>query len=368
MTTHVMILSEQTIPNILIASDCELSGIDNYIMITTKKMEEKNIGAYIEAVLNIQAQKVEVSEESIENIFSKLNMLQLSSADKYQVNITGGTKIMSLAVRDFFQQKFHQNSEFYYMPKPEYYLKFSNNGIFEKITPQKQLKVSEYLKAYGIKWQNHKIKTPHFNTKLNKDIFLKGLISRSAVNELWKVKNESPNKSKFPLASLKDETKQWLNSLAKFGFQLIGRDEITKNEIFYLTGGWWEEWCFQKIKDQSQLFDDQIALNVQIKKNEAENECDILFVEGNEIRIIECKAGFPGESISEKKEYFSNAAYKLHSISTDFGLMARTFLYVSEGLFRENAFMDRPDWVEKRVRQTRIFVKDKFDLLTSDQG
>lgn len=108
MNILVSIISEQIIPNYLLIKELhkELqSQIDRYLFISSAKMEEQNKTNILCEVAGIdknQRIKTLVVEDLLNSILVKLSKLNLPADATYYVNITGGTKIMSLAVWRFF--------------------------------------------------------------------------------------------------------------------------------------------------------------------------------------------------------------------------------------------------------------------------
>lgn len=70
-------------------------------------MEQKGVGTWICNSLNIDNQNVQtinVNEYNFEQIEPQLNNLQFNDNDQIIVNITGGTKVMTLAIYEHLRQ------------------------------------------------------------------------------------------------------------------------------------------------------------------------------------------------------------------------------------------------------------------------
>ncbi|NKQ38295.1 MAG: DUF1887 family protein, partial [Methanosarcinales archaeon] len=152
----VSLISDQTIPNVLFIKEMETKkkDIKLYLFISTNKMEQKGKANSIIQASNIDKSKtkvIEVIEDSIEDITTKLtNFAQenLNSGDNYIINLTGGTKIMSIGVYNFFKDK-NRNS-IYYLPigKNTYKQIFPSlqNGVYDL---NFRISIEEYLTSYG---------------------------------------------------------------------------------------------------------------------------------------------------------------------------------------------------------------------------
>ena len=92
----------------------------------------------------------------------------------------------------------------------------------------------------------------------------------------------------------------------------------------YITGGWFEEFIYQKIKDELQVPEENVALNVFIEKDNDKNELDVIFIKDNNLNVIECKSFIGGK---EGVKILNNALYKLQAImKSKFGLNAKSYL------------------------------------------
>ena len=109
------------------------------------------------------------------------------------------------------------------------------------------------------------------------------------------------------------------------GFVLSKENELTDEEVKYLTGGWFEEYVYNEIKEQIKPDDILIGVDINQTKETNNNDLDVVFTKGNKLFVIECKTGihkieFKGgnsnKSIVLKGEeaMFKEIAYKAASI------------------------------------------------------
>jgi Domain of unknown function (DUF1887). len=112
----ISILSDYLQPNFLLIK--EMSGkYDKLIFITTSKMMELDKGLFLEKALGIQESsslRISVVEDDLEDLNTNLKENNFSNSDEYIINLTGGTKIMSIGVYNFFKD--FDKSSFYYIP------------------------------------------------------------------------------------------------------------------------------------------------------------------------------------------------------------------------------------------------------------
>ena len=156
-TVLVSLVGAQTIPNVLFIKEVEDElgkDIRRYLFVSTEAMESKGktesiiLGSHIE---RSSTDIVEVIEDSIEDIGSKLTEFteeKLNSEDNFIVNLTGGTKTMSIAVYNFFKAR---ESTIYYLP--------IGKNIYKQIFPSVKhgthrlnfrISLKDYLISYEI--------------------------------------------------------------------------------------------------------------------------------------------------------------------------------------------------------------------------
>lgn len=152
MSTHlVSLISDHLLPNYLFIKEME-GKYDDLLFVTTEKMHLDNIGARLEKALGVEkdsVQRVIVSEENLNEAVGKLNSISFSGDERFIVNLTCGTKIMSIGVYKFFSCF---ESSFYYIPIGKD--KIENVGTSEDIPLNYKINLDEYLTLYGLTFTN----------------------------------------------------------------------------------------------------------------------------------------------------------------------------------------------------------------------
>ena len=117
----VLLLSRQTLPNVLFLKELMQKEVElqQIIMITTLKMREEGRGKWILKAAGIDVEKVEVrwlriAAEDYRQAKTDLQKKQHDPEGFYYVNLTCGTKMMSMAVNDYYSS--FANCRCYYMP------------------------------------------------------------------------------------------------------------------------------------------------------------------------------------------------------------------------------------------------------------
>lgn len=308
----VSIISEHLIPNYHLFLHFT-NDIDEHVLITTSKME-----SYATNFVELLNPEKKVSKlilddfSNFETVNKNLINSNLAIENEYIVNITGGTKIISLAVFNYFRER----------KSLIYYVAIGTNSCQQIYPNQKlpeefnhQLSLIDYLSLYG------------FSIEKSNKLF----------------KNPSDTKQLFA----KVETQKY-NALSVYEI----RDAFTKNEqkansqqLLYLKGLWFEEYMYNLIKEKLHLKDTQMALNVKVKRNKdqtnVDNEFDLMFVKNNKLYVVECKS-----SIGEKKDHKKNIEsylYKLAAAVKDLGLQVIPILAIIGEVEKHEGIVNRAE-------------------------
>lgn len=295
MTYLVSLISDHLLPNYLLIREME-GGYDELLFITTLKMLESGRGRRIERLLDMpenSVRRIVVSEEDLNEMLMTLKSEHFEKDDRFLVNMTCGTKIMSIGVYEFFNQF---ESSFYYIPYGKD--KIENVRTSEKIQLNYRVNIEEYLTLYGIRCESD-------------ETFI------------------------YPI----DETIKLFERFKRVNFNRNEIKEIQNNQFYdarsdscYYSGAWFEEYCYWRIKNEKKLADDCIRKEVKLYRENSDNlndnEIDVMYVVDNKLFVCECKVsmiGKPGSKSTTNKqlEYFM---YKLAAICDDLGLNVPSYI------------------------------------------
>lgn len=330
----VSIVSEQAIPNVLFIK--EMSYADQYYFVSTNKMEEKHVTANILKSLNLRitlCRTLKVIEDSLLDIDRKLvENLELEDDDEILVNITGGTKIMSLGVYNFFSR--NGAAKIYYIPlgKNEIRQIFPLRKNRQTVINQRTT-LLEYLFAYGVE-----VKEKSFNNKNSllkpkdeTEKVFKSFIGRKR-NSLFK-NAEAIRLNGFrgkKIRESKEEERPFFKKALIFkeiGLNFENQDIITSRETKYLTGEWFEEFIYPRVKSLLHKKDEEIGMGVQLVKQATPNEYDIIFTHNNSLYVIECKTDISDNEEGKINYLFTNTLYKAATLKKEFGLWVNYYLF-----------------------------------------
>ena len=376
----VILVSEQTIPNLMFLKWIVFNNksiLLELFCITTEYMEQKH---KIRAIQNALGEinrffpkitPVIVDENDLEEIVKKIELQFLYSVfyDEIHVNITGGTKIMSIACYEVFKNK--ENTVLYYQPvnKPMQIL----NSKMSKYSIEVPITIKEYLDAYNVacKIDNICVKDWIYNQavlpivenmtnersiylELQNNEYFRKMLKKKGALEFDKIDSE-----KLSRLQNNPTVEQLVSCSVRFGF---GSDKITGKEIKYITGGWFEEYVYQKLKTEKKLDDDSIALNIRIVNSDDKdkNELDVAYIEGKtnpRLNIVECKS-FIDEALQAK--LLTDTLYKMQALKKDFGLTVKSYLYTMSVIKKES--------VLSRAKDLDIEIIDRTKLLSENGG
>lgn len=320
MRTIVSIISEQTIPNYLFIKEMFQPG-DQLMFISSKKMCDRI--AWIENALGwslLNPQHVILRKDGDEEDWTSMTSQiekTLSDEDEYVVNLTGGTKYMALAVQSVFSR---HKSQFFYIPYPQNQILSAESGS-RPVTYR--VSIDEYTRLYNqpLKSAHEPIMPKEYTDHLFK-AFIKGW-GRGTWETIDKLREYRNFKKSLPISTIEsaDDGKQpRVVGLKAFLDQILFEHDGTLNgrQAQYLTGGWFEEFVYHRIKKLLQPQDIMLGP----KTSSTNNDLDVVFTLGNKLYVIECKTGVEGGRM------LNEIVYKASALKENLlGLSARSFIF-----------------------------------------
>lgn len=295
--TIVSILSDHLLPNFLFIKEME-GQYSDLLFVSTPQMEMQEKAMHLEVALGRKegsVRRIVVANDNYKEILDALRAEQLSDSVEYVVNITGGTKTMSLAVHEYFCQF---NASFVYVP-------IGKNSYYDFSTDQThsldyRVSLNEYFTLYGLAYD--------YDNDLICD-----------AQRPFNLFNEQKMSNFYLTKELRYAQKASLPELRR-----------------YLGGEWFEEYTYLRIKRDFKLRDEDIAKSVKIcrlSSTSNDNELDVVFVKDNALYVIECKVSMTGYG-KEPKSVVDEYLYKLAAISKDFGLRVNSYIFTLHQMWR----------------------------------
>lgn len=185
---------------------------------------------------------------------------------------------------------------------------------------------------------------------------------------MYKNLKDVRNQKKYRLSETFDSDitnieKEMLN---RHGFEIKDRlisKDLTKDDIVYLTGGWFEEYVYSEVYSlvNDGMLDDAM-MNIAIESlSGVTNELDIAFVKDNIFYYIECKT-----LSEEEKDIVRDEVYKKGAISTLLGkgekraMICTTQSQINESLTKRAKDYGIEILTIEQVRNLKNRLKESF--------
>lgn len=316
----VSFVSEQTVPIYLFIKTMFQPG-DEILLISSNDNKMEQSVDNLKKTLNwgnAPISTITLKKKGDEEIWNQLTS-QLKPAfhsdNQYLVGINGGTKLMNLALFEILSS--HNRCNFYYIPYPKNAIvDIKSNNIID-ITYR--LTIHEHVSLHGHTLLNcggcirsleaNNVFFQHFVNGYDKTVLdalytlrtLRGKRSDIGDNaDVRRIYNQLAKKKTIEINEIPDATEMMRH------FEFVSQKEglIDMEEICYITGGWFEEWTFQQIKEHLKLDDEHIAIGGHLDSPDG-NELDVAFTYNNSLYVVECKSGI--DKLGELKSYLQKA-------------------------------------------------------------
>lgn len=365
----ILLVSEQPMPNLLAALDSELAISEVHLVISAQM--ERNGGAKALATV-LEARGLAVQSHSVADIFDPAETQRTvagiigSDPGRFIVNLTGGTKIMSLGaylaaseanVRDILYVD-HRDSRLHWL-----------NGNRAPDACRAQLSVQEILAAHRFTDIGFASPQPD-ETELAQQLhaLLPAGDPLAGWNRLFAAAREFYGKSRnrrkphalAPLEILRGTgdadagarlaaLQEPLQAAAEAGLCEIAGGSITLPNAHardFLGGVWFEHVVFAALRRQAaRLALDEVVLGAEVRTvDDVPNEFDVVARRRDRLFIFEVKTGrLRGTDTPSADEVF----YKLDSLRPKFGLAARACLVSRQAIKPDAAVRQR--FAERRL-------------------
>jgi hypothetical protein len=371
----ISLVSEQTVPNILAIWHFRPQKL---LFVSSKAMENKHkvidiIGTLSHREsgfyqLDINAEVIIVAEDSLYDGLRKLEQwIQGRDDQTFIVNLTGGTKMMSIAVFEIFKK---YKSRMIYIPinKSEFISLFPISSPEPSIPLTHRLKVHEYLCAYGLATVNDdKVTRNALSAKHLKDdaawivehyIELKDLLSH-----IGQMLREYRKRKLFNFSTdFNIENDIQSDFFKRFSFKQNSSTYskvMDKDDIAFFTGGWLEIFCYNCVADLCGCGVDDAVININIKNNRgSENEFDVMFTSQNALYFIECKS----LEQNHVKQFGVQSMYKIGALQKEFGLRVQSYLVTTSSQIMDPKTGGIKQHIQERAEQfaTRIICAEQI--------
>lgn len=323
----VCIISKQLVPNYLFLQETKKLA-DEVLLVASREFEKEGRNL-CELLKTLDYKKIELlvfSENDVEEKWNQMTqeiVAHLNHENHYLVNLTGGTKYMSLAVQKVFE---NFKSDYFYIPSPKnYFIQPMKDDT--RVGIKHRIKVKEALSIFGVELKSFEAEVVDRNyTNKFFNLFVNGKLNFKAIEKLRELRNNR-NVEINSVSNLR-------NLLERSNFLSQNSEKLSRKEVGYLTGGWFEEYVFNHIKEHVKPDDIKINLktskNVKTSDSSVINEFDVCFTLNNKFFVVECKTG--GTS---KESDFNPIAYKAKALKESLmGLTTKFYIFTLGDVFK----------------------------------
>ncbi len=222
------------------------------------------------------------------------------NGDRYAVNLSSGTRLMSIAVQQVFEPF---DSQFYFMPHDRNVIILSqiddnnDNNDDEVIEIKHKVTIEEYFRVNDIETHHKQPTQSEEYTNHFLALFTQNMLSGKDFDILEKLRElRDKHIDTYEVEGLSD-------FLHYTGFTPVRADALSPIEIQYLTGNWFEEYIYHAIKRTIAPTDIAIGVDIKRKGSNQHNDLDVVFTHKNRLFAIECKTGVGRASLYHQIVY-----------------------------------------------------------------
>lgn len=340
---HVCIATGQNAANLI---PLKQLNAQNVLILETGAMKRQKSAMKLKDALKPYCQKIDIlpfDDSTPEEIVRSAEKLVEDRLDGLPVvfHITGGTKLMVLAIQEQFRMLEAGSGSFtmvytgrdsldWYTPPSE----TQRQPLQDVLTLQDQLVVQGYRIANDTRTQTGlgraRQRSDMSNRLADAGVKLKGELTVLATlanqAEKGRLTQNLTDRHSQKFEELMEYAQKkgllfWHANQAQLEF-------IDKESASYFAGGWLEEWVFLKMSGVFGGQEDCYALDCGIKssKTDVPNQIDAIAVCKNRTLLVECKTG------RQKNDGPRDALYKLSKLVNDIGGATGKAIYVSAQL------------------------------------
>ena len=359
MSTHVLLISQQVLPNLTPLLDPAIKP-QKVIMLVSQTMQKR--AEWLKQILTPTGIKTEII--NIEDPFDMHSVRDsvtelIINNENLTLNATCGTKLMCIAAYEEFRSA---GLPIYYVHPESDLLIWLHDRNRKNHQISDRIKLDTFLTAHGAKVSaisRHKPKTD--DVDLAEKIIQEVSYFATSVTELNYLAQQSKKGLNSPkIADMDIRNHDAFNDLLdifssnKYLQQINGKLRFS-NEAnrFFVNGGWIEHWVYNKVRNlaQAETAIHDVAYNLQIERSfsrgtPVKNEIDAAFLYNNRLHIIECKT----RKLRAGNSIGADTLYKLETLKPIMGgLQARAMLI---------SLLPVPDKDKTRASELNITICD----------
>lgn len=344
MKIHVCLVSAQAAPNLLPALDPALKP-EKVILVVSSKMRAQaealskvlqEVGVRIESCLLDDEHDYARTEEQL------LELASRHEDDEVALNITGGTKLMSLAAQSVAVAA---GWRMFYVDADTDQLSWLHKGAAPATPLTQHLRLRHYLLGYG-----YSLPSPPGRPQVSQaqqslmDTLIRqiGSLEHPLSQLNWLAQQAEERKSLTVAMDAPQQDSRSLEALLR-NFEEAGALSVQKGSIVFASeaqrdfvkGGWLESCVFQGVSRlRNELAIRDCAANLEVvESGGVRNELDIAFMARNRLFIVECKTARMDRPEAPKA---NDALFKLAETSRRIGGLGTRGMLASYRALRDS--------------------------------
>ncbi|MCB9293450.1 MAG: DUF1887 family protein [Lewinellaceae bacterium] len=227
-----------------------------------------------------RCRKASVEADNLSDIKRQLDSLRLpASGNHYYVNLTSGTKVMSIALYHYFTQPAYAHCcSIFYVP--------IGRNAYLQVYPEAQrrerpigyrISLREYLAGYGITAEGQKgegqlHRSPAYTAAVLPR-FLEAMDSGRPFALMMKGLRDSYRQVQQKETAEVPASRELAAFLRSIGYPLPANGLLGRAAAEYLIGGWLEEWAYARVKESLGLPDAAIRYGVKVALQRRQCPC-----------------------------------------------------------------------------------------------
>ena len=330
--THLCLVSTQPIPNLAPVFDRQQPP-QQVVLLVSNQM--KQYATWLQQALQQRQIKSEVwplrDPYDCEHIKRRVEaLLERKDLGNLALNVTAGTKIMSLAAYEVFRER--GLPIFYVHPQKDLLVPLLPAGPARELPDQ--LKLEEFFQVHGYQVTSLRRKTiARARQQLGERLVEKVSLFSQALGPLNYLAGTAKNRPS--LQSDRIAKRNWdtngfkllVDLLVDEGLLSAVNDHLvfsSEEDRFFVNGGWLEEYLFSRIdRLRNRIKIQDSAMSVQVESSSGtKNEIDVALLHNNRLFLIECKT----RRFRGKQGAGSKALYRMDSLKLMGGVTAQAML------------------------------------------
>ncbi len=369
MKVLLCLLSDQHVPNLLSVHHYKP---DRLVLIETAQMKSRGAAGHFLTALKLGGLDYDARHHveplnAEDNLDSVRQALQTAygkhPTDQWTANLTGGTKLMSIATYEFFKA-LGGHLVYTNVASPSRIINITGNCTD---TCAHRPGIKEFLAGYGFESRKADAKLDEAETRAREWVGSAILLARHASEKDALALDDAERKRArdkgielpaerfaFPCEELRQS---WLGAAPT--------RKLTKYEAEFLTGGWLEVFVWDLLTrhaDALDVWDIRLGMEVGRRGDASGNDFDVAFMHDHGLSMVECKSGSQGHDPG------SDILYKVEAVTRQFRALRVRSSLVTTG----TNVLDKQGRVKDAIRTRaeiygcRVLTTEQIRQLASD--